>query len=104
MLPVIKEDVMSNDAFAASQQWMGFWKKAAGEHMDRLKVASEEWAKIEGKGLEQAGAMVDEVSKLAKESLAYTGQLAAEWRKLTLHALQQGAEAMNASSVAGGKA
>jgi len=86
---------MSNDAFAASQQWTGFWKKAAGDHMERLKVASEEWAKIEGKGLEQAGAMVDEMSKLAKESLAYTGQLAAEWRKLTLHVMQQGADTVS---------
>ena len=29
---------------------------------------------------------------LAKESIAYTGQLAAEWRKLTLHAVQHGAD------------
>lgn len=94
MLPAIKEDIMSNDAFAASQQWMGFWKKAADEHMERLKVASEEWGKLEGKGLEQAGAMVDEMSKLAKESIAYTGQLAAEWRKLTLHAVQHGADVL----------
>jgi hypothetical protein len=94
MLGRVKEDIMSNDAFAASQQWMGFWKKAAGEHMDRLKVASEEWAKIEGKGLEQAGTMVDEMSKLAKESLAYTGQLAAEWRKLAVHAVQQTTDAV----------
>ncbi len=89
---------MSNEMFAASQQWMGFWKKAAAEQMDRIKIASDEWTKIEGRGLEQAGSMVDEMSKLAKESLAYTGQLAAEWRKLSLHALQQGAEAMNDAS------
>jgi hypothetical protein len=100
MLGRVKEDIMSNDAFAASQQWMGFWKKAAGEHMERLKVASEEWAKIEGKGLEQAGTMVDEMSKLAKESFAYTGQLAAEWRKLSLHAIEKGASALSADETA----
>jgi hypothetical protein len=98
MLPAIKEDVMSNDTFAASQQWVGFWKKAAEEHMERMKLASEEWSKLEGKGLEQAGAMVDEMSKLAKESIAYTGQLATEWRKLTLHAIQHGADALGSKT------
>ena len=83
-----KELDMSNNVFAAPQEWVSFWKKAAEEHVARVAAVSDEWAKLEGKSIEQAGAMVDEVSKLTKESLAYGAQLATEWRKLTLDVLK----------------
>lgn len=82
---------MSNEIFAASQQWVGFWKKAAEDHMARMQALSEEWSKMEGKGFEQATTAVDEMSKLTKETLAYTGQLATEWRKLYLEMVKKGA-------------
>jgi hypothetical protein len=66
---------------------MSFWKKAAEDHVARVKSITDEWVKLEGKGYEQAGQMVDEMAKLTKESLAYNAQLAAEWRKLMLDAL-----------------
>jgi hypothetical protein len=66
---------------------MSLWKKAAEDHVARVKSITDEWVKLEGKGYEQAGAMVDEMAKLTKESLAYNAQLASEWRKLTLDAI-----------------
>jgi hypothetical protein len=80
-----KEDVMS----VAPQEWMSFWKKAAEDHVARVKSITDEWVKLEGKGFEQATTMVDEMAKLTKESLAYNAQLASEWRKLTLDALSK---------------
>ncbi len=84
---------MSNTGFVAPQEWMSFWKKAAEDHVTRVKSITDEWAKLEGKGFEQAGAMVDEMAKLTKESLAYNAQLAAEWRKLTLDVITKSTSA-----------
>lgn len=79
---------MTNEVFAASQQWMGFWTKAAEDHMARAQAMTEEWT---GKSLSQTTAAVDEMSKLTKESLAYGSQLGAEWRKLCLETMKKGA-------------
>ncbi len=80
---------MSNQVFAAPQQWIDFWKKATEDNMTRFQAATEEWARLEGQGVEQAATMVDEVSRLTRESFAYAGQLAAEWRKLTMEAMKK---------------
>jgi hypothetical protein len=87
------EDIMTNEVFAASQQWMGFWKKAAEDHMGRVAAMTDEWTKLEGKSIEQATSTMEQVSKLTKESIAYTTQLSSEWRKLTLEMLKNGATA-----------
>ena len=37
---------MSEHGFVAPHEWMSFWKKAAEDHVARVKSITDEWAKL----------------------------------------------------------
>ncbi len=85
---------MNKDSVFAPQQWMGFWKKASDDQLQRMQTVGDEWTKMESKGFEQWTTAVDELAKLTKESLAYSAQLTNEWRKMWLEAVKKNGEAL----------
>ncbi len=75
-----------------TQQIRDTFRKAIGEHAERVESAFAEMTKLEDKGLEQMAAQLDEATRLTKVSLAYASELAAQWRKLMVDAARRTAE------------
>ena len=67
---------MTVDQIFAPQQWVGFWKKASEDQLERMQSAT------------------DEMAKLTHESLAYGEKLASDWRKLCFETMKKNAETL----------
>jgi hypothetical protein len=83
---------MSEQSTSHTQQIKDTFRKAVGDHAERVESAFAEMAKLEEKGLEQACAQLDEATRLTKVSLAYASELAAQWRKLVVDAARRTSE------------
>ena len=75
-----------------TQQIRDTFRKAIGDHAERIETTFAEVAKLEEKSLEQFANQLDEATRLTKVSLAYTSELAAQWRKLMVDAARRTAE------------
>lgn len=76
------------------------WRKLMDDQMARMGSLFEEVGKLNEKALAQTMTAIDETAKLVKETVTYANTLGTEWRKVTMDATRQAAEAVKSKLAA----